>query len=357
MLQSSKMRKIKFRNIQSRIRVPRLSLPESQHSRKRLFLAIAGVFGVLFLAATGYGFWYTSQPEFCAGCHEIKPAISAWKTSLHAEVSCNTCHTSGLFGGVKQKVNLVSEAYRHYTKSYEEPLNRNSELSKEIDNDGCLGCHTPKRIITPRKSLIMNHEIHLEKGVNCTTCHNRAGHPSSSGYRDFIGMDGCFRCHGLSKTALAPGKCVDVCHPKTFDIVPVSHKIGTWQVPDHGKIAKNDTSSCMMCHKKTFCSGCHGVEVPHPEKFVKAEHGSLGNKKPAVCQRCHRERDFCNACHHKGYNERAGGWIPTHKNVVAVAGPAYCFNCHGPTYCAWCHVRGQKQPLSERPTRPQVGME
>ncbi|HCG98334.1 MAG TPA: hypothetical protein DE036_00545 [Actinobacteria bacterium] len=353
MLQSSKMRKINFRDIKSRIRIPRLNLPESQQTRKRLLLGIAGVAGMLFLVAFGYGFWYTSQPGFCVDCHEMKPAIRAWRTSLHSEVPCNTCHAYGVISSLKQKTTLVGEAYRHFTKSYDPQLNRDSELSKKIDNDGCLQCHTPKRIITPRKSLLMNHNIHLEKGVNCTTCHNRAGHPSSSGYKDFISMDGCFRCHGLSKTALAPGRC-DACHPtdkKVFDLVPLSHKIGTWKTPDHGKIAKQDTSTCFMCHKKTFCRGCHGVEVPHPEKFVKAEHGSLGNKNPQVCRNCHREKDFCNACHHKGYNERSGGWVPTHKNIVAVAGPAVCFICHGPTYCAWCHVRGVKQPLSERLTK------
>jgi hypothetical protein len=77
----------------------------------------------------------------------------------------------------------------------------------------------------------------------------------------------------------------------------------------------------------------------------------LGDKNPQVCRNCHREKDFCNACHHKGYNERLGGWVPLHKNVVAVSGPAVCFNCHGPTYCAWCHVRGVKQPLTERLTK------
>jgi len=342
------MFKFNFQGIKSRIRVPRIRLPEQHGPSKRLSLIIAGVLAVVLLIALGYGFSYTSQASFCAKCHELQPAIKAWQTSLHAEVECNVCHATGFVDKLQQKVDLVGRTYRHFTKAYPRLINEDSKLSKKIDNDGCLQCHTPKRVITPRKDLIMDHNVHIEKGVNCTTCHNRAGHPTSSGYKDFISMEGCFRCHGLSKTALAPGRC-DKCHSPEFDLEPKSHKVGTWQVPDHGKTAKQNMDSCMTCHQKTFCTGCHGVEIPHPDKFVKGGHGAFGEKNPQVCQRCHRQKDFCNACHHKGYDERAGTWPATHKKVVAVVGPAHCFNCHGPTYCAICHVRGEKQPRTEKP--------
>ncbi|HZD59197.1 MAG TPA: NapC/NirT family cytochrome c [Anaerolineae bacterium] len=337
------------RDVKSRIRIPRLRLPALSGPSRRLRIPIAVAALVVLLLVIGYGFSYTSQPQFCATCHEMKPAFDSWQqTSLHAEVDCNTCHAPSLLSKVGQKVGLIGEIYRHFTGSYEQPINKDSELSKNMDSDSCLRCHTPKRIVTPRKTLVMNHNVHIEKGIPCTYCHNRAGHPSTSERKDFISMEGCFRCHGLSKEALAPGKCI-ACHPKSFDILPVTHKTGTWKVPDHGKTAKQDTTQCTTCHQKTFCRGCHGVEVPHPDKFVKSEHGSIGSKNPKVCQKCHRQKDFCNSCHHKGYNERLGNWVPTHKNVVAQVGPAYCFNCHGPTFCAYCHVRGEVQPRTQRP--------
>ncbi|PIW23071.1 MAG: hypothetical protein COW32_01200, partial [Candidatus Aquicultor secundus] len=352
-LQSSKMRKFNFRNTKSRIRVPRLSLPDLHGPRSRLLLIIAGVVGFAIIAAAGYGFWYTSQPEYCKSCHELSPAIQSWqKQSLHAEVDCGVCHYTGPLGFLKQKTDLAVEIYRHYTNSYQQPINVDSALSKKIDNDGCLQCHTPKRIVTPTKGLKMNHNIHLKKGINCTTCHNRAGHPGLPEYRTFLTMDGCFRCHGLSKSALAPGSCF-TCHPqKGFDLVPsdgyLNHKTGTWRIPDHGKTALKNIEPCLMCHQKTFCRGCHGVEVPHTDKFIKQDHGGIGSQNPQICKKCHRQQDFCNSCHHKGFIGPPGSWIPMHRYVVAKQGPAYCFNCHGPTFCAWCHVRGQKQPNSER---------
>ncbi|MBE0447710.1 MAG: NapC/NirT family cytochrome c [Actinobacteria bacterium] len=343
------MFRFNFRDIKSRIRIPRLRLPNFGGPSRRLRIPIAGAALVVVLLVVGYGFRYTSQPQFCAICHEMKPAIDSWqKTSLHAEVDCNTCHASGPLGRVRQKAGLIVEIYRHFTGSYEKPVNASSKLSNKINNDSCLRCHTPKRVVTPKKTLLMNHNIHIEKGIACTYCHNRAGHPTSPGYKDFISMDGCFRCHSLLKKAMAPGRC-DACHPKSFDLIPVTHKTKTWPILDHSKTAKQDSTPCMPCHLKTFCRGCHGVEIPHPEKFVKSEHGSIGNKNPKVCQKCHRQKDFCNTCHHEGYDESMGDWIPTHKHAVATVGPANCFRCHGPTFCAFCHVRGELPPRRERP--------
>ncbi|MDI6717115.1 MAG: NapC/NirT family cytochrome c, partial [Actinomycetota bacterium] len=326
-----------------RDKLPRIKIPP-----KLVVPLIVGLVVLPALVAAGYASWYTSQPKFCEKCHEMQPAIDSWKkVSLHAEVSCGACHYVGWFSFVKQKIALASDTYKHFTGRFDQPINADSSLSRAVDNDGCLKCHTPKRVITPRRTLIMDHNVHLKKGINCTTCHNRAGHPGLAEYKTFISMEGCFRCHGLSKTAIAPGRC-NACHPKDFDLVPQSHKTPTWQRPDHGKTAKKNISYCTMCHQTTFCRGCHGVEVPHPDKFIKKEHGDIGSKNPQICQKCHDQRDACNACHHKGYNPSLGGWVPTHKYIVANVGPAYCFSCHGPTFCAYCHVRGQLLPKERR---------
>ncbi|MCL6472691.1 MAG: NapC/NirT family cytochrome c [Firmicutes bacterium] len=315
-------------------------------------LILGAVVAILVLIVLGFASSYIAQPDFCKSCHEMEPAYEAWKESIHEEVDCNTCHYPGFVGFFKQKAALVSHIYYHFTKSYGQTggsptINADSSLSKAIDNNSCLKCHTPKRVITPRRTLVMNHNIHIEKGINCTTCHNRAGHPGSAGYKTFISMQGCFRCHGLSKSAIAPGRCT-ACHPKSFNIIPSSgeldHQTGTWLHGDHGKNALKDIGPCMMCHQKSFCTGCHGVEVPHPEKFKKENHGEIGTKNPEVCRKCHRQSDFCNSCHHKGYTGPPGSWIPMHQHVVNRVGPAYCFDCHGPTFCAKCHTTGQVQP-------------
>ncbi|HEY3374164.1 MAG TPA: NapC/NirT family cytochrome c [Candidatus Aquicultor sp.] len=334
------MRKFDFDAIKSRILASRIKLPDMSNPRTRILVIAAGAVALILVAAFGYGYWFAAQPTFCQNCHELQADYRSWKTSIHAEVDCGTCHYTGPFGFAKQKVALANDTVKHLTGSFSQPLNIDSALSRQIDDDGCLQCHTPKRVITPRKTLVMNHQIHMDKGINCTTCHNRVGHGDSQGYQNFISMEGCFRCHGLSKTAVAPGKC-SLCHPKTFDLVPVSHKTGTWLVPDHGKTAAQSTATCAVCHQKAFCRGCHGVDVPHPDKFIKDDHSTIGKSNPRICKKCHRQQDFCNACHHKGYTGPPGGWIPTHRTVVTQTGPAYCFGCHGPTYCAKCHVASQ----------------
>lgn len=344
MLKSCKMQKKLLKGIKSRISAQSSNTSSMQSPRSRLFLLVIGIVGLTIILALNS---YTSKPEFCERCHEVKPAVNAWRTSLHAEVNCSVCHYTGTFGFVKQKTSLIIETFRHVTGLYEEPLNLDSSVNKKIDNNSCLECHTPKRVITPKKTLVMDHNVHLSQGIKCSYCHNRAGHPELSEHKNYISMEGCFRCHGLSNKAVAPGRC-DACHPKSFDLVPATHKTKTWRIPDHGKTAKTDSTACEMCHQKTYCNGCHGVEVPHPDKFIKNEHGSIGTRNPQACQKCHRQKDFCNACHHKGYDDSRGGWVPTHKYVVADAGPAYCFKCHGPTFCASCHVRGELQPRTQR---------
>ena len=337
-----------------KFKIPRPKLPKIDiHSRS--FLIFAGILALIIIIALAYGSWYTSQPSFCASCHEMKPSVDAWQTSVHADVGCYDCHYTGFFSFFEAKAWLISDVFSHYAKSYKQPLNAGSELSKHIGSATCLQCHTPKRIITPRRVLTMNHNIHIEKGINCTTCHNRVGHPSAEGYRTNVSMQGCFRCHGLSKTAIAPGRC-SICHPKTFDLLPSSgslnHKRDSWLHGIHGKTALKNINPCMTCHQKTFCMGCHGVEVPHPDKFRKQDHGDIGSKNPTVCQKCHKQADFCNACHHKSFaklKKPDGPWVPTHKYIVAQVGPAACFDCHAPTFCAYCHVRGELEPRTKRP--------
>ncbi len=363
MLKFSKMFSLNFQRLKSkiklshlRLRIPHLRLPDIQNKGPRTLLIVGGVVALVIIAALGFVSSYTSQPGFCAKCHEMQPAYNAWKVSVHADVGCADCHYQGFFGFFKQKAALASDVFKHITKSYAVPINKSSSLSKEIHSDTCLTCHTPKRVVTPRRTLVMNHNIHIKKGINCTTCHNRVGHPTEKGYQTFISMEGCFRCHGLSKTAIAPGRC-SACHPKSFGLIPVSgalsHEAGTWLHGNHGKNAEKDITPCRMCHQKTFCSGCHGVEVPHSEKFIKKEHGGIGSKHPEICQKCHQQQDFCNACHHKAYNYNGppGGWVPTHRFAVAKVGPASCFNCHSPTFCAYCHVRGEEPPRTSKPTQ------
>lgn len=235
-------------------------------------------------------------------------------------------------------------------------------------------------------------------------------------HADFMSMEACFRCHtheAKSAGLKAPGACT-ACHPADFDLKPASHREPGFFPAGHAELAKQESEgegeasaetsgtsegasgervsakaasgeeaeaglgeaglgeavrgegigpglpkvdeirSCSTCHAKTFCSDCHGLEMPHPKTFSpkapganKAEHGRLGKQSPKVCAKCHGSANrFCDECHHGVELEweyvSSEAWLRQHPKAVASTGAQACFDCHRPTYCAQCHVRGPK---------------
>jgi nitrate/TMAO reductase-like tetraheme cytochrome c subunit len=71
--------------------------------KKKWFLASALIVLGIVIAFPLFSMSYytmvrTSTPEFCASCHEIKPAVVAWRSSTHTNnasgvvVDCMDCH-------------------------------------------------------------------------------------------------------------------------------------------------------------------------------------------------------------------------------------------------------------------------
>lgn len=325
-----------FSIVKTKIENMTARFPDIGSPRARLMLTGIAFCTIVVIGVFSYGYWYATQPVFCGSCHEIKAEHTSWQKSIHAEVDCGECHGSGFLGLEKVKLGLV-DTVKHLSGSYKLPVNKGSELSKYIPSSVCLKCHEPGRVVSPRNTIVMKHKIHIDFGIGCAVCHNRVGHENMTGYQSQIGMEGCFRCHGLAKGSFARGKC-SLCHPKTFNLVPPQHRTASWLIPDHGKTAKNDRAKCLNCHQEKFCSNCHGLQVPHTDKFVKKDHYVTGRIKPQTCRKCHRQQNFCSSCHHKEYKGTTDNWLQYHQEVVHENGPSYCFDCHGPTFCAKCHV-------------------
>lgn len=157
----------------------------------------------------------TSLPSFCNLCHIIRPAIKSWEKSTHSKVKCLACHAEpGFLNLLKAKAGAVKEPVLYFTGNYEDPLNKDSELAKEMSDKPCLECHKIKEEegkTIYAMGIIMNHQAHAEIGLRCTRCHNRVAHPTK-GYSNFLSMDYCFSCH-------------------------------------NGKALKND---CLLCHTEIF---------------------------------------------------------------------------------------------------------
>lgn len=339
-------------------------------TRRPRYILWTGV-GVLFLAVfMVLALGATSSYWFCASiCHRVQDdSIIAYGRSSHNKVSCMSCHepvNADPVTFVLKKAESLGELYLTALDKYELPLNPESEVSKEMESEQCTQCHNlENRLVTPGYGILINHSVHEENDVSCTQCHNRIAHREdfeltlknpdgkpSRKHEDFMKMEACFRCHSQEKGGKAPGDC-KYCHPAGFPLKPASHgeasfynKFGASS--GHWKLANERPSYCKTCHTKKFCTGCHGVEMPHPKDFQK-NHGKQGAKLASVCANCHAKSaktakgtEFCNTCHHKSGDPKKP-WLPQHMEAVDKGGATQCFECHDPVFCARCHVRGGK---------------
>ncbi len=326
------------------------------------------VLGVLIVTAVALG--VTSSYWFCAnGCHKVQDdTIIAYNRSVHSKVSCMACHmpvNADPATFMVHKVKALGELYMTVTNTFELPLNPESAVAATMPSEQCTQCHSDTRKITPPAGIIIDHKAHADRGITCTTCHNRVAHvedfkltlPGNRRHEDWMKMEACFRCHSVTQGTKGPGgfhasgEC-SVCHPKDFQLKPENHLIADFRV-NHPTILKaKGKQYCLMCHdEKKFCNACHGVEMPHPASFS-TNHGTAFKAAQAkdpnhikLCLNCHGANglggmEFCNNCHHKGSDPNKP-WLPQHPAAVKVQGAASCLaTCHSPVFCAKCHTSG-----------------
>jgi Zn finger protein HypA/HybF involved in hydrogenase expression len=300
-------------------------------------LALAALVGV-----TGY---VTSSPALCGSCHEMELRASAWKVSAHAETKCVSCHEpqhawysapQTLFARGKL---LGRDVQAHLANNQTGPIDRRKTGAAPMSNAVCLQCHSADRKVTSGDKVIIRHAEHAKANKYCVTCHLRTAHPEPLRGRSLSFMAQCFVCHGTPNYPKASIECGS-CHPADFNMRPESHRSKQWTF-SHGRVSTADRQQCTMCHKQSFCTDCHGLQMPHPAGWVNGKngHSKAAGKDRTVCAQCHREKpDLCSMCHHKSYDPKKGSWIKQHFLEVKARGAGFCFQCHGPLYCSACHV-------------------
>lgn len=94
---------------------------------------------------------------------------------------------------------------------------------------------------------------------------------------------------------------------------------------------------CTTCHPVARCSGCHGVDLPHPSYWLRV-HGPLSLEKPAVCEKCHKDQaKDCQACHGVQMPHPTD-WVVSHRPVAKPDPAGKCGKCHNADQkCATCH--------------------
>lgn len=309
--------------------------------RTAIVLAVTGgLLGVLVLLDVG-----TASPRVCSSCHEIQSRAHSWSRSSHETVACVKCHTPvrawyAMPLRVGDRIGLLTrDVVAHRRGGYPSQIETRTPGTPPISDAVCLQCHDPNRKATSGFRIKIDHAEHAKRNGSCVSCHVRTAHPIPERSRAMSLMTQCFTCHGLQPSAKAPGTCA-TCHPAGYALKPVSHTAGKWST-GHGKVAKADPAQCTMCHQKTLCTNCHGLEMPHPAGWERGRtgHGRVAALDRSLCKRCHSGGpDMCTMCHHKGYSPDAGPWVKQHFKRVRAEGLGECVKCHSPVFCIGCHA-------------------
>lgn len=317
--------------------------------RKLLVVALIACAAVLTITSIMLALHGPPAPlaGLCGACHEMAPSVAAWRQSPHARVGCYSCHESpgpwylGPQRLLSRTSMLVRDASWHLSGRRSDAAS--TAAVAVVTKDTCRRCHDPSRLPTSRDRVIIDHREHARRNDSCLSCHQNTAHPDQLGDSPLSMMSLCFECHGMSRTAAAPGRC-GLCHPPGFDLQPETHETRTWSRL-HGKRALSDRRACSMCHKARFCGDCHGIEMPHPRGWVGEDstHGITATRDRRVCAKCHGEKsDSCSSCHHGSIDLHKGPWIQQHYAVVGQSGPLPCMKCHpGLLYCNRCHTTGR----------------
>ncbi|MCL4554323.1 MAG: NapC/NirT family cytochrome c, partial [Actinobacteria bacterium] len=280
---------------------------------------------VFFLAGfVLFAMMVTSTNWFCAEvCHGVQvDSVAAWEMSTHAKVPCVTCHmpvNADPITHVIKKAGSLLKLYKTAAGQFQQPLNADQSVAlNDFPDELCTQCHTDNRNFTPSPGIIIDHAVHTENEVRCAHCHNRVGHiqddivlaaedPNTGeiGWRldDWMEKPGCFRCHGQEEDAAATGECA-ACHTPDFELVPADHNVDNFVSEVHADMAMeeyarveaarvraeemkpevapgveaytpaepdhpwtdippaNQINYCYTCHAQSFCSDCHGMEMP-----------------------------------------------------------------------------------------------
>lgn len=150
-------------------------------SKAKKIILLSSLSAVVLIALAVVGMHFTSQPSFCASCHEMNSQVSAWSTGPHKDITCLSCHASpGTVGYVTAKINGLNQVYDHVTNQIPD------KIEAHVDPAACIACHSGNNSAFPKAKNInltsgesapkMNHAPILQSNVSCVTCHKSVGH-------------------------------------------------------------------------------------------------------------------------------------------------------------------------------------
>ena len=127
----------------------------------------------------------TSTPDFCASCHEIKPAVVAWRSSTHTNnaagvvVDCMDCHLPAPqdtfdFFFAKTYHGIKDVVIHFISGDYDREKARNNAYAA-FDNRECQKCHRNLLNMPYQRGAMLAHRsvLYARPGYEkkCVDCH------------------------------------------------------------------------------------------------------------------------------------------------------------------------------------------
>lgn len=181
-------------------------------SKSILLIAIGIVIAFPLFSMTYYTMVRTSTPEFCGSCHEIRPAVMAWKMSTHVNngqgfvADCMDCHlpapqdTFDFF--FAKTAHGVKDVVAHFTggaESYDRQVMK-ERIWASMKNDQCMKCHRNILHMPAKRGAMLAHRrVLYNEGGNeyrCTDCHRNLVHNDRQFY-DYKQFKAPYRANGL----------------------------------------------------------------------------------------------------------------------------------------------------------------
>lgn len=125
---------------------------------------------------------FTSQPNFCNNCHEIRQPVATWTLGAHKHIACLDCHANpGTVGYVSRKLKGLGEVYLHFTNQVP------TTIVAKYNIQTCIVCHTGQNRYYPKAKNIklplgeplapkISHNETLQDNISCNVCHRYVGH-------------------------------------------------------------------------------------------------------------------------------------------------------------------------------------
>ncbi len=140
---------------------------QHQGGHSKILILVIVVLVAILYAGIGFTWQATDQPEFCGSCHVMHEATREHQESMHAELSCNECHTpQDLPSKVVFKTRAgMKDIYYNFFRDIDDVIQA-TEQTREVVNENCQSCHTMTNLNVDSQ----------EVKQYCTDCHFQSRH-------------------------------------------------------------------------------------------------------------------------------------------------------------------------------------